>query len=386
MAIVKRKRANGLIAYMVRVQDGNGRWYPAKTFLKESEAKAFEESLELKRGQGVASVTDDARTTTLDEYYPVWGANCRSEVSDGWKQSQDQMYRTHVAPVIGKRALAGVSVADVGRVFNRMTDRKLSPQMRLHVYNLIARLFADAKGYFEMDAASPLREQYHRAELGKVEAPFLEPWESVKLLQAARDHYAGTAVWCETLSALRSEAALPLLWGDCLWDASAFRLRRFYKRKVKRIESLSKSAEQPLVAMPPLLRDYLLERRGADHEYVCQGPRGGMLAYGTYLKALTKLCELAGVRRVTPHGLRHSATEIWVEQGATEEDLRRLLNHSSSSSTKRYIHRTDRRVQALASGMRSLTIIEGGAAFTRTVTQVKDSAVFTQKSQEAARS
>jgi site-specific recombinase XerD len=53
--------------------------------------------------------------------------------------------------------------------------------------------------------------------------------------------------------------------------------------------------------------------------------------------------------RVTPHELRHSCTELYVQAGASAEDLRRLLNHKSLAATIRYMHRTDERLQRIAS-------------------------------------
>jgi integrase len=99
--------------------------------------------------------------------------------------------------------------------------------------------------------------------------------------------------------------------------------------------------------MIPVLKDYLWEKwkRANDPEqFVVQARRGGMLSYNTYLHLLERLCDEAEVPRITPHELRHSATEIWIEAGASEEDLRRLLNHKSGATTQRYIHRSGTRL------------------------------------------
>ncbi len=65
------------------------------------------------------------------------------------------------------------------------------------------------------------------------------------------------------------------------------------------------------------------------------------------------MCDEANVKRVSPHGLRHSCTEIWIRKGATLEDIRRLLGHKSVETTRRYIHRTDERLIELAKEIRS---------------------------------
>ena len=63
-----------------------------------------------------------------------------------------------------------------------------------------------------------------------------------------------------------------------------------------------------------------------------------MLSYHSYCDALKKYCREAGVPEVSSHALRHSAAEIYMEHGATRDDLRVLFNHSSSAVTDRYVH------------------------------------------------
>ncbi len=64
--------------------------------------------------------------------------------------------------------------------------------------------------------------------------------------------------------------------------------------------------------------------------------------------ALTKICKELSLPRVTAHELRHSCTELYIEAGASAEDIRRLLNQSSLTATARYIHRTDERLTKIA--------------------------------------
>jgi site-specific recombinase XerD len=83
--------------------------------------------------------------------------------------------------------------------------------------------------------------------------------------------------------------------------------------------------------------------------FVAPSIRGAMLDYSKFYRGLKNLCLLAGVKAVTPHELRHSCTEIWFHHGATLEDVRRLLGHKSSETTKCYVHKTDDRLIKLAS-------------------------------------
>lgn len=83
---------------------------------------------------------------------------------------------------------------------------------------------------------------------------------------------------------------------------------------------------------------------------------GSMLRYESFLLNLRKLCNLTGLPCITPHELRHSATELYLENGANTEDIRRLLNHSSVSTTLKYLHRTGSRLQNIADSL-SLTSV-----------------------------
>jgi site-specific recombinase XerD len=97
------------------------------------------------------------------------------------------------------------------------------------------------------------------------------------------------------------------------------------------------------------LMEYLLpKRRQLSSQFVACSPTGEMLSYHSFYSGLKRLCKEAEVTSVTPHELRHSCTELYVEWGASLEDLRRLLNHKSSSVTATYIHQTDERLQNIA--------------------------------------
>lgn len=79
-----------------------------------------------------------------------------------------------------------------------------------------------------------------------------------------------------------------------------------------------------------------------DSDFVVTGKNGGMLNYRVLLYGLKKLCVETGVHEITPHELRHAATELYIHFGGSNlEDIRRLLNHKTSACTMGYIHRTD---------------------------------------------
>lgn len=61
-----------------------------------------------------------------------------------------------------------------------------------------------------------------------------------------------------------------------------------------------------------------------------------MLTKKQILFAIAKACKLAGVPRIKTHDLRHAAASWAIEGGATHEQVKHLLGHTSSKTTEIY--------------------------------------------------
>ena len=116
---------------------------------------------------------------------------------------------------------------------------------------------------------------------------------------------------------------------------------------VWKIEPFPKQGDWGYSVIPEPLAEYLASLKRTSI-FAAPAAQGGMLEYQKLYQGLRTLCEQAGVRRVSPHELRHSCTEIWMRSGASLEDVRRLLNHKSPETTLRYVPRNDHRLGELA--------------------------------------
>lgn len=63
-------------------------------------------------------------------------------------------------------------------------------------------------------------------------------------------------------------------------------------------------------------------------EFVVTSPGGAMLSYEHYCRTLKRYCKKLGLDVTGTHTLRHSTAEIYLENGATRDDIRRLLGHA----------------------------------------------------------
>jgi integrase len=228
--------------------------------------------------------------------------------------------------------------------------------MQLHVYLLLNKIFKDAVEEYELIPNNPVRLKY-RPKLQKRERPFLNPKDSWKLLNEVGPHWLGPAIWICLLAGLRPCEIQALTW-DCIdFENKKILIRKSYKRKVNRIEPSTKQGDWAEAPIPEPLEKYLLTLKAdgrAKSEFVAPGKFGGMLKYNILLNGLKRLCKKAEVKIITPHELRHSCSELYVQEGASAEDIRRLLNHSSLNVTQRYIHRTNERLDGIASKVQNV--------------------------------
>lgn len=343
MAIVRLKRKSGEDCYLVRVRDSMGGWFPGQTFDRIVDAKVHERTLLLQRDRG--TVRKRECELAFGEFWNAWSAQCRSRVSEGWRISQDQMVRDYLLPNLSGMTLSAIRPMHVSSLLGNLSE-KLAPQTVLHVYNLLHKMFGDAVEVMELLERSPvLRKERPRVPIR--ERAFLVPKEAVMLLEASRSHFLGPAIWLGLLSGLRPSEIQALKW-DCVdLEGRRILIRAAFKRKVNRLEPFPKQSDWGSAPIPDGLASYLagLPRTS---EFVAPGLKGGMLEYNTFMKGLRRLCHSVEVTSITPHELRHSCTELYVQAGASAEDIRRLLNQSSLSATQRYMHRTDERLGRIA--------------------------------------
>lgn len=359
MAIVIWKTKAGEERFQARVLDPEGKWYKVPSLKTRDAAEKLEESLkQLKRG-GPAAASLDAQLHTVSDLWKVYQKQNRAKVSEGWRISQDQMWRDFCEGVLGGLRIAEVMPAHVGLVLTRMRELGKSEQLQLHVYRLMRQVFGAAVEYYQMIPRSPVLPKFHRPEVLEVERAFLKPAESMHLLRFSREQggYLARPTWLGILAALRISEIQALKEGrlDLADPGQAqMHIAEIYNSKTGKPQPHTKAGNQVWLPVVPMLREFLLEGLTGDPEaFVAPGPNGGMLSYETFLVALKRLCRQAGVRELTPHELRHSATGIYTLLGGTTKDLQQLLNHGSETSTKRYVHRSDERLRAIGQGLRT---------------------------------
>lgn len=352
MAIEVRKSTAGKSKYCVRIRDKVRTYFPSKTFDRKTDAEKFERELILKRDSGALVQGDEKKRMLTADYFNIWFKHVSLRQSKSWNDSVIRMTQTYILPAIGHIKLQDVRAPDIGRVLGSMKSHGLKSQTILHVFNILNGAFKASVEYFCYLDRNPVSKQ-DRPKIHRVERSYLVPQDAWRLLEVARDHQVGPAVWLAVLSGLRTSEIQALTWDSVDFSKRQILIKAAYKRGIRMIEPFPKQKDWAIVPMPEALYDYLLplSQRKFPKDLVVSGKEGGILDQKVFWKGIVSLCEKAEVPKVSPHELRHTCTEIWIGLGASIEDIRRLLNHKSAETTQRYIHRTDDRLLSLASAM-----------------------------------
>lgn len=340
MAIQKRTNSTG-VSYVVSVRDGNGAWFERKSFKTKVAAVDYEADLIRQKSRGAKSVSIDLRQATYAEYWLKWSSECRGKSSDGWKMSQDQMNRDHIEPVIGTERFLGLGPSDIAKVLNKAAEKGLGPQMRLHLFNLIHSMFVDASEIYDITDANPCKGKL-KPMVPKVKRNHYSPETAKQFLEHVRQDYTGPALWGMILMGLRIGEMQAVRWSDVDSDKRELSLSRQWNRKEKCFKN-QKNGDIDFLPIPPMLYDYWVSIKPKDakkSDLIMKPLKEGapVTHYDTIYDAMLRLCSSFGEKRLTPHELRHTSTELWFEAGCSQEEVRRLLRHRHASSIKAYIH------------------------------------------------
>ena len=128
-------------------------------------------------------------------------------------------------------------------------------------------------------------------------------------------------------------------------------------REVKRAQILLKANDgwtDAQVAEAPArraLRRYLVTRPEGESDALFLGQRGRRIGRKTVQRAVWRFSKQAGLKRVSPHVLRHTFAKSLVDNGVSLEKVAALLGHSDLNTTRRYVTPGERDLQDAVEGL-----------------------------------
>lgn len=333
--ISKYETSSGTTLYRVRYRTPDHRQTDKRGFKTKRDAEAFAASVEVKKLTG-EFIPDAAGRITVAELAPDWLARKEQATAPSNYRMLESAWRVHVRPQWGHWQVSKVTVPQIETWIAQMVRDGRSATTVLRAHGVLSGILNDAVKARRL-ASNPAR--------GIEGLP----------RKTARRHIYLSADDVHRLAAESDEhrplvyvlAFCGLRWGEAI----ALRVRdvEFLKRRlvvadnavqlgVEHAVGQTKGRKIRSVPVPAFVLDELspcCADKTAD-DLVFPGPDGNYLprpksTRGWFAGAVKR----AGVQKVTPHDLRHSAASLSVSAGCNVLALARMLGHKDASVTLR---------------------------------------------------
>lgn len=312
--------------------------------------------------------------------------------------NDEQRMRTYILPEFRDRPLRNISSTEWKNLFDELVASKGKAKATANqVRALASRMYNDAIEEKTL-RDNPIRRvkpfDLKRTRAKKIKDHFWQDLSDlVDYLEAAREEEPGFYVYkfIECNTGLRRSQIVPLKWSDFDRQTRILNIERSYMASNNSIRAGSKGfqeGEDYVVGVNDALfavlewwkartpfggpKDYICaqtkkkEKRGQHfyswhlkkaHERIIKRVNQGRAA-----KAVEQGTEPLQLKRIKPHGIRHTYSTHYLESGGTLEGLQRMLGHKDISTTQIYTHVIPKAMQAKANVMNVRAPLKDGNA------------------------
>lgn len=316
--------------WRVRYRRPDRRQTDKRGFKTKRDAKAFAATVETSKLRGAYVNPSDGRIT-VGELGEAWLAR-QTHVKPSTLRRNTIAWQQQVRPEFGALPVSQVTHSHIRAWLSDLTASMSASSVRI-AFGVLRGILSDAEKD-KLIASAPI--SGHR--LPKKAARRKKFLTHVDVEAIAREAKYPTLVRLLAYTGLRWGEAAGLTVGDLNFLRRRINIERSATRVGSRVEvGPVKTWESRTVPMPPFLVDDLArqcEDKQADDLLFSE--QGRHLTSTTAVDTdgwLTTACRRAGVERVTPHDLRHTAASLAVQAGAHVKVLQRMLGHSSAAVT-----------------------------------------------------
>lgn len=316
--------------YMVRYRKPDRRQAAKKGFTTKRDAQLFAATVEVDKSQG-NYIDPSAGRATIGELGDAWLAR-QTHLKPSAYAVIESAWRIHVRPQWATtpiREIRRTTVAD----WTASLSQKRSATIVQRSYGILTGIVKDA----EADGLIPV------SRIDGIPMPKKVRRQKVYLTHAEVDRLAKA---CKYPTIVYLLAYTGIRWGEM----AGLRVRNinFIRKRLslevsaslvanRIVEGTLKSHESRTVPVVDFLLPMLAD--------ACDGKGRDELVFsvdGRHMKHtnashpdgwMTVACARAGLPRITPHGLRHTAASLAVQSGAHVKALQRMLGHASAAMT-----------------------------------------------------
>ncbi len=331
MATVQRYlNAAGHVRYRVRYRSPGRRQTDRRGFRTKRDAEQFAATVEVSKLRGEYVAPSDTRVT-IGELGETWLAN-QTHLKPSTARTVEIAWRVHVLPRWEAAPLTEVRHSDVQSWVSELSARRGATTV-IRAFGVLAAILDTAVRDHRL-ASNPARGVKLPRKVRR-EHVYLTHQQVHALAAAAGNN--GPMVLLLAYCGLRWGEAAGLRVLDCNFTQRRIRVvNNAVEVGSKVIVGTPKNHRRRTVPLPRFIVDRLAEQcRGKEpDDLLFPGPTGGHMrpprGSGGWFENARKR---AGLPRLTPHDLRHTAASLSVSAGANVKAVQRMLGHSSAAMT-----------------------------------------------------
>lgn len=351
MAIRKRTTKDGKPAYLVRINDhdpvtGARKWITIGTYRTKREAEREERDALQRRDRGTLLNPD---TLIVGQLLDTWLTTKANEVSSQSLKDYEITIRLHLKPTLGNILVQKLTADRVQAQYDAWTAAGMSARQIRGCHLRLSQA---------LDHAAKRNVVYVNV-CGNVSPPRLstkkaDVWDTTEAMtfleEAAKDSLS--PLWhLLLLEGLRRGEALGLRWSDLNWErGTAHIVQTVAPDKSSRGEPIIQDrtktkASARTVRLTPDTIALLKEHRKrwaerkvaaetwADHDLIVCTSKGTPMNPNNVTRSFDLIVKRVGLRRITPHGLRHTHATMLLKGGVSAKVVSERLGHASISIT-----------------------------------------------------
>lgn len=350
------QRKDGL--YTGRFTDSMGR-RKQKYFKKLQECRKWIADAQFEDEHGNINASGDM---TVDAWFDYWISHIK-EKTVRWStlRSYQDRYEKNIKEVIGNMIICDVKPMHCQNILNIMDGEGYAGWSMVRTKATMNAMFSDALEN-ELITSNPVTKGVKCPKKPKKSTKVLTLDEQSRFLDVAKDRANYSHFLFVLQTGVRSSELRGLRWDDIDFKNRIIHIRRnvIHDSKNSRFITgeLKTSSGERDIPMTQVAYDLLMSIKRnkarqrqkvisfefADHVFLNRN--GNLISNSNYDRNLEKICDKAGIKKISMHTLRHTFATRCIESGIKPKTLQQILGHANISVTMDlYVHVTEDEIQ-----------------------------------------
>lgn len=326
-----------------------------KYFNKLAEARKWLSEAKYEDLHGDISSSSDM---TVDAWFNYWITEIKAKtVRWSTLSSYKDRYNKNIKEIMGSMVVSDVKPMHCQNVLNVMDDSRYAGSSMARTKATLSAMFSDAceNGLI---AANPVTKSVKCPKKPEKNTRVLTLDEQERFLTAAKESINYNHFLFILQTGVRSGELRGLKWDDIDFQNRIIHIRRNVTHDSNNNRfitgELKTSSGQRDIPMTQTAYDLLMSTYSnkikhnqkvisfefADHVFLNRN--GKLLPNSNYDRYLEKICDKAGIERISMHTLRHTFATRCIESGMKPKTLQKILGHANISMTMDlYVHVTE---------------------------------------------